>query len=128
MEARNEDGNAVHMDNSPDEGGSKLGVRPMQMMLMALGGCSTIDIIGILNKQHQKIDDLSVEVNAEREKDKVPSLFETIVASFYFKGDLDPGKVKRAVDLSMGKYCSVSKTLEKTADIRYEIFLNEQRI
>lgn len=127
MEALNEAGNAVHIDNSPDGGGSNLGVRPMQMLLMALGGCSAIDIIGILNKQNQEIKDFSIEVNGDRE-DKVPSLFEAIVVSFFFEGDLDPAKVKRAVSLSMEKYCSVSKTLEKTAIIEYKIFLNKEEI
>lgn len=116
------------MDTSPEGGGSKLGVRPMQMLLMGLGGCSAIDIIGILNKQKQKIDDLSIDVDGIREADKVPSLFETIEVSFRFSGDLDPKKVKRAVALSMDKYCSVTKTLEKTADIRYNVFLNKQKI
>lgn len=128
MEARNEDGNTVHIDNSPAEGGSKLGVRPMQMLLMGLGGCSAIDIIGILNKQKQKIDDFSIEVDGEREQGVIPSLFETIKVSFMFSGDLDPAKVKRAVNLSMEKYCSVTKTLEKTADISYTIFLNKEEI
>ncbi|MEX1135654.1 MAG: OsmC family protein [Balneolales bacterium] len=128
MEARNEDGNTVQIDNSPDGGGSRLGVRPMQMMLMAVGGCSAIDIIGILNKQNQKIDDLSIEVDGEREKDKVPSLFEAIEVSFFFTGDLDPAKVKRAVKLSMEKYCSVSKTLEYTAEIGYKIFVNKIKV
>ena len=107
LEAKNEDGRTVEMDGAPAIGGSNKGMRPMQLMLAAAGSCSSIDIISILKKQKQKLMDLEVEVTAEREKEKVPSLFTDIHIHFKLKGDLADEKVKRAVNLSVDKYCSV---------------------
>jgi putative redox protein len=119
MEARNEQGSVVHMDASPDIGGENLGLRPMQMLLAAMGGCSAIDIITILKKQRQELKDLKVTITGEREKDAVPSLYTEIHAHFRLFGKLDPEKAEKAVSLSVEKYCSVARTLEKTATITY---------
>lgn len=91
----------------------------MQMLLAAMGGCSAIDIINILKKQKQDLKDLKITVTGEREKDLIPSLFETVHAHYKFFGNLDKEKVEKAIKLSVEKYCSVSKTLEKTANITY---------
>ncbi len=117
--AENENGNTVHIDASPDIGGTNKGMRPMQMLLAAMGGCSAIDIINILKKQKQDLKDLKITVTGEREKDVIPSLFETVHAHYKFFGNLDKEKVEKAIKLSIEKYCSVSKTLEKTANITY---------
>lgn len=118
--AENESGNIVHLDSSPDSGGTNQGMRPMQMMLAAMGGCSAIDIISILNKQRQPLKDLKITVSGEREKGAVPSLYTTVHAHYRFFGDLDAEKVERAINLSIEKYCSVSRTLEKAgAKITY---------
>jgi putative redox protein len=119
MEAVNEQGNSLQMDASPDIGGTNQGMRPMQLLLSAFGGCSSIDIINILKKQKQPLKDLKVTITGEREKDKVPSLYTDIHAHFRLFGDLDADKVQKAVSLSVDKYCSVGKTLEKTAKITY---------
>jgi putative redox protein len=119
MEARNEQGSVVHMDASPDIGGENLGMRPMQMLLAAMGGCSAIDIISILKKQRQDLKDLKVTITGEREKDAVPSLYTEIHAHFRLFGKLDSDKAEKAVSLSVEKYCSVARTLEKTARITY---------
>ncbi len=123
LEAVNEEGCKIEMDGSPAIGGSNLGMRPMQLLLAAAGSCSTIDIISILKKQKQELKDLEVEVTAEREKDKMPSLFTDVHVHYKLTGDLDDIKVNRAVDLSFNKYCSVVKILEKTANVSssYEI-------
>jgi putative redox protein len=92
----------------------------MQLLLAAIGGCSTIDIVSILQKQRQPLEDISITVDGEREPNVEPSLFQTIHVHYVLKGDLDEEKVRRAVDLSMQKYCSVAKTLEKTAHITYD--------
>ena len=128
FEARNEDGNTMQFDAGPNIGGHNKGVRPMQTLLMALGGCSAIDIISILNKQRIALDDINIEIDGEREAGKEPSLFETIHVNYYLTGNADAAKAKRAVDLSMEKYCSVAKTLEKTAQITYSVFLNNEKI
>ena len=127
MEAVNEGGNKVHIDASPDIGGTDHGFRPMQLLLAALGGCSTIDIISILKKQKQELEDIKITVNGEREKDAVPSLFTEVHVHFILYGKLDSEKVKKAVSLSVEKYCSVAKTLEKTAKVThsFEIITHE---
>ena len=119
LEAINEDGCKIETDGSPGIGGSNKGMRPMQLLLAAAGSCSSIDIISILNKQKQKLNDLQVEVSGNREKDKVPALFTELHIHFKIYGEVAKEKAKRAVELSMEKYCSVVKTLEKTASITY---------
>ena len=118
MEAINEDGATLQMDGTEEIGGIKGGFRPMQMLLAAAGGCSAIDIVGILNKQKQNPDDLKIEVTGDRVKVDTYSEFKSIHMHFILKGShLDEKKVSRAIDLSLTKYCSVSKALEKTAKI-----------
>jgi putative redox protein len=124
MEASNEDGNTIQMDSAPDIGGEGKGMRPRQMLLAALGGCSAIDVLLILRKQKQDILDFNVEVDGESEKVQDYSLFRDITLHFKIKGNIDYDKVERAVKLSIDKYCSVSKTLEPTAKINYKITLN----
>jgi len=119
MKATNEAGAVIHVDGAASVGGENKGFRPMQLLLAGLGSCSSIDIISILKKQKQPLEGLRVMVDGEREKDKVPSLFQDIHVHFIFEGDLDEKKVKRAVDLSMKTYCSVTKILEKTTKITY---------
>ena len=123
LEAVNESGNTVHMDASPAIGGGGEGARPMELLIMGLGGCSSIDIISILKKARQPLEDLQVEINAEREQGKEPALFTTIHAHYIFIGDVQESQVKRALELSLEKYCSVARVLEKSATITwsYEI-------
>lgn len=121
MEARNEQGNTVQMDASPDIGGQNLGMRPMQMLLASMAGCSTIDVINILKKQRQDLKDIKVTISGEREKDAVPSLYTEIHVHFKLFGELSQDKAEKAVSLSIDKYCSVSKTIEKTAKITYSV-------
>lgn len=119
MEAVNEQGAKMQMDASPDVGGSNLGMRPMQLLLAAMGGCSSIDIINILKKQKQPLNDIKVTVTGEREKDVVPALYTEVHVHFKLFGALDQDKVSRAVTLGVEKYCSVAKTLEANAKITY---------
>ena len=125
FEARNEHGATMQFDANPEIGGHDKGVRPMQALLMAVGGCSAIDIVLILKKQRQEITDFRMEIDGEREKGKEPSLWETIHVIYHLEGKIDPEKAKRAVQLSMEKYCSVSQTLEKAgAKITWETRVN----
>lgn len=117
MEAKNEDGITLQMDGTGEIGGINGGFRPMQMLLAAAGGCSAIDVVGILKKQRQNPDQLTIEVTGERVSVGSYSEFKSIHIHFILTGDLDENKVARAIDLSLTKYCSVSKTLEKTAKI-----------
>lgn len=124
MEACNEEGTVIHMDGSPDIGGENLGFRPMQMLLAAVGGCSSIDIILILKKQKQIIDSFEVDVEGEKEKIDEYSIWKNIVLHFKIKGKVDFEKAERAIKLSLEKYCSVSKTLEPTAKITHKLTIN----
>lgn len=117
MEAENEDGATVQMDGSGDIGGVNGGFRPTQMLLAAAAGCSTIDIIGILKKQKQNLEDVTIEVEGEKEKVDTWSEFKKIHMHYIFRGDIDENKATRAIELSLTKYCSVTKLLEKTAKV-----------
>lgn len=123
MEAANETGQLTYLDGSPDIGGHNHGFRPMQLVLTALGGCSSIDVILLLNKQRQPLQHIEVEVEGDREADAIPAVFTAIRVHYKVYGDLDPKKVERACRLSIEKLCSVSIMLEKTVDISwtYEI-------
>jgi len=124
MEASNENGNTIVLDGSAEVGGVEGGFRPMQTLLAGLGGCSAIDVVDILKKQRQPLEDLEVEINAEREDKPAPSVFTAIDVHFKFKGKLNEAKVQKAVELSIDKYCSVARMLEKTAIITYQITIN----
>lgn len=119
MQAMNEDGNTIDIDGAPEIGGENKGFRPMQLLAAGAGACSSIDIVSILQKQREELKDLKVEISAEREAGKTPSLFTTIHLHYILSGNPDPKKVERALELSLTKYCSVVKILEKTAEISY---------
>lgn len=125
MLAKNESGNELVMDASREAGGDESGFRPMQLLLTALGGCSTIDILLILKKQKQSIESFEVEVNGDREKVDEYSLFRNIELHFKISGEVDRTKAEKAIQLSLDKYCSVAKTLEPTAKITHRLSINE---
>jgi len=126
FEATNEDGNTVLIDGAPAIGGHNKGMRPMQLLLAAIGGCSAIDIVSILRKQKQVVDSFEIELYWNRKMVGIEcySLFKTNEVNFILKGNIDKEKAERAVKLSMEKYCSVTKTLEPTAKISYKVTLN----
>ncbi|MBK7653604.1 MAG: OsmC family protein [Flammeovirgaceae bacterium] len=126
MEAIDVKGNSIFMDAGPDDGGHDSGFRPMQVLLGAFGGCSAIDLISILRKQREPLNDLKITVTGEREQGVVPALYTEVHAHFKLFGDINPDKAERAVQLSVEKYCSVAKTLEKTAVVThsFEIIRN----
>ena len=99
---------SVVMDGAAEQGGRNMGVRPMEMLLLGLGGCASYDVIAMLKKGRQQIVDCRAEVEAER-ADAVPAVFTKIHVKFIVSGnDLKENQVKRAVDLSAEKYCSAS--------------------
>jgi len=121
MEGINDTGNTVYMDGNPAIGGHNLGARPMQMLLFGIGGCSTIDIISILRKQRIEPTSIEVDIQGDRDPNEVPSLFKGIHITFKVGGVEDMTKVEKAAKLSMDKYCSVSKMLEKSAVITHSV-------
>ena len=125
FEARDENGHIVKMDSSPQSGGQDYGVRPMQILLIGLAGCSAIDVIAILKKQRQEVKDYKMIVNGEREPDKEPSLWKDVNMEFHLYGDIDRDKAVKAVELSVNKYCSVGATLMLAgAHIKTEVFIH----
>lgn len=106
-------GHKVTMDGPPDHGGQNQGPRPMEMMLMGLGGCTSFDVMSILKKSKQDVTDCVAELEAER-ADSIPAVFTKIHVHFIVTGrGLKESLVKRAVDLSAEKYCSASIMLER---------------
>lgn len=122
FESENETKGKIRIDGSNKIGGLEGGLSPMQLLLAGAGGCSAIDVISILEKQKQKLTSLKVEVDGDRQKEEGAghSEYKTIHMHFIFEGDLDPKKVERALKLSITKYCSVSKALEKGSEITYD--------
>lgn len=121
FEAVNDSGNKILLDGAPADGGHNRGMRPMQTLLAAMGGCSAIDVISILRKQREDLKDIKITVTGEREKDAVPSLYTEVHAHFKLFGNINKEKAEKAVSLSIEKYCSVAKTLEKNAKITYSV-------
>jgi putative redox protein len=125
FEARDAGGHTVKIDTSPETGGENFGVRPMQLLLMGLGGCSGIDILSILKKQRQNVTGFRMRIEGEREPGKDPSLWKNIDLVFELNGDVDRDKAEKAVALSMEKYCSVSETLKRAgATMSWKVVIN----
>ena len=116
-------GHAVVMDGAPDAGGRNLGFRPMEMLLLGLGGCSAFDVVMILKRGRERVIDCVVEIDAERAAED-PKVFTRIAMRYIITGtNLDPKKAERAVNLSAEKYCSATAVMNKTAQITHSIEL-----
>jgi putative redox protein len=126
FETKNERGDVVLLDNKSEE--EPKGSSPMDLILRGIAGCSSIDVVMILKKQQHDLEDLQVEVEGFREDGAIPNVFKRIHLNFKLKGDVPAAKAMRAVKLSMDKYCSVSKMLEKAAEITYELHLNDEKV
>jgi putative redox protein len=113
-------GHAVVMDGPPEHGGRNLGIRPMEMLLIGMGGCTEFDVLHILKRARQEVMDCVVELEAER-ADTDPKVFTRIHVHFIISGrNLNEKQVARAVSLSAEKYCSASIMLGKTAGITHD--------
>lgn len=110
FEAKNTDGNTVILDGPAEVGGKGEGVRPMEMVLVGLAGCAAVDVLLILQKQRQALEDLDIDVEGDR-VDAVPAVFSAVRLHFAASGDVDGAKLERAVALSIDKYCSVARML-----------------
>jgi putative redox protein len=120
-------GHAVVLDGAPDAGGRNLGVRPMEMLLMGLGGCSAFDVVLILRKGREEVSDCVVELEAERAETD-PKVFTRIHMHYKVTGrGLTPAKVERAIALSAEKYCSASAIMGKTAVITHDWEVVEEK-
>ena len=119
----------VHIDAAEGIGGHNAGARPMELLLMGLGGCTAIDVILILKKQSQIIEDFQIRVSGDREKiegtEKSP--FNQINIQFELKGQIDGNKALKAIQMSMDKYCSATAQLEPSATITHTLVLNGEK-
>jgi putative redox protein len=120
FEANNDRNIIVKMDSSAQIGGQDRGATPMELLLMALGGCVSIDLGLILTKQKQVLDEYSLEINGER--DETPAkAFKSIHLYFQLKGEVDKTKAEKAVELALNKYCSVAQSLSKSIEITFTV-------
>ena len=120
MVGKSDSGHTITMDGPPESGGENLGVRPMEILLLGVAGCTMIDVVTTLKKMRQDLSHLETKINAERATDH-PKVFTDIHIQFVVKGkDLDPKKVDKAITLSAEKYCSASIMLGETATITHD--------
>ncbi len=118
-------GHAVVMDGAPESGGRNIGVRPMEMLLLGLGGCTAFDVVMILEKGREKVTSCEIELEAER-ADTEPKVFTHVKLIYKLKGkNLKPASVERAIKLSEEKYCSATAMFAKTAKIEHEWTVEE---
>ena len=119
-------GHSVVMDGAPESGGRNLAARPMDMVLIGMGGCTAFDVVAILKKARQPIDDCIVTLSAERAED-IPKIFTKIHVHYMVKGrGLSEKQVAKAVNLTAEKYCSVSIMLAKSAEITHDFEIIEE--
>ena len=127
FEAKDAQGHIILLDSSSETGGMDSGIRPMQGLLMSLGACSAIDIISILKKQKQTIEDFKIIIEGERELGKLPSLWKKIYVQFLLSGKIELEKAIKACTLSIEKYCSVAETLRRAgAEVNWEVEVVEK--
>ena len=120
MVGKSHSGHSITMDGPPEIGGENLGVRPMEMLLLGVAGCTMIDVVTTLKKMRQDLTNCETKLSAER-ADEHPKVFTDIHIQFIVKGqDLDPKKVEKAITLSAEKYCSASIMLGETASITHD--------
>ena len=125
MVGKSHSGHSITMDGPPEIGGDNLGVRPMEMLLLGVAGCTMIDVVTTLKKMRQELTHCETKLSAER-ADEHPKVFTDIHIQFIVKGkDLDPKKVEKAITLSAEKYCSASIMLGKTASITHDFEIVE---
>ncbi|MDV6343359.1 OsmC family protein [Nitrosomonas sp. Is37] len=121
-----ESGHSILIDGAPDIGGKNLGPRPMELILLGLGGCSSIDVILILQKSRQEVTDCVVEIDGIRASED-PKVFTDIHLHFIVTGkNLKPQQVERAINLSAEKYCSASIMLKSTVNITHDFEIIEE--
>ncbi|MGQ7857058.1 OsmC family protein [Pedobacter sp. WC2501] len=125
FEAENEGGFTVELDAKAAIGGEGKGFRPMEMLLIGLGGCSGIDMVNVLTKQKEPLDDIKIAINATRKEEEMPPIFDVIDIHFDLFGDLSTQKVERALQMTFDKYCSVSNILGRSATINFTYKINK---
>jgi putative redox protein len=119
FEGVNEQGNTLQFDGSPDIGGEGKGMTPMQMLLTSVGACSVMDVVSILDKQREPVEDVQIKIHGDRPTEGTPKPFKAIQIHFILTGKLNENKVARAVQLAVEKYCSVAESLDPKIEITH---------
>ncbi|TVR88882.1 MAG: OsmC family peroxiredoxin [Spirochaetaceae bacterium] len=123
--AHNAEGNTLVMDGAESIGGENAGFRPMQVLLAALAGCASMDLVPILKKKRQELQSLRVEISGERAEGKTPAPFTSIHLHFVMQGEIEDKQAARAVELSVEKFCSVKESLNPDIVVTHSYSLNE---
>jgi len=122
------DGHSISIDASPEQGGANSGPRPKALMLLAFAGCTGMDVVSLLVKMRETIDDFDMEVEADLSEDH-PKIYTRFQIIYYLRGDsLSPDKVKKAVTMSQEKYCGVAAMFRMIAPLSYKIILNGKEV
>lgn len=122
MLGADEAGNEIRISLPEIAGGSATGLRAMHLMIMSLGGCAAVDILSILKKQRQQVDDLHIDIDAERYHQPLPAPWEKVHLVITLRGRVDQKKAEKASEMSLQKYCSASETLRLAgATITWEV-------
>ena len=120
MVGKSDSGHAIVMDGPPEIGGGNLGVRPMEMLLLGMAGCTMIDVVSTLKKMREDVVDCQTQIGADR-AEEYPKVFTKIHVHFILRGNqLNPSNVDKAIKLSAEKYCSASIMIGKTATITHD--------
>jgi putative redox protein len=125
FEAENSSGFTVELDAKQAIGGEGKGFRPMEMLLIGLGGCSGIDMVNVLTKQKEPLDDVKIAIKATRKEEEMPPIFDVIDIHFDLYGALSVPKVERALSMTFDKYCSVSNILGRSATINFTYTIHQ---
>lgn len=125
FEAQNSGGFTVDTDAKPEIGGEGKGFRPMEMLLIGLGGCSGIDMVNVLSKQKEPLNDVKISIKATRKDEEMPAIFDVIDIHFDLYGALSGPKVERALNMTFDKYCSVSNILGRSATINFTYTIHQ---
>jgi len=126
FESDNPNGKTVMIDSTPEHGGQNEGLSPKALMLSSLAGCSGLDVVSILEKMKVKIDDFRIDTYGEL-TDEHPKYYHTVSVEYHFYGkDLDEKKIKKAVDLSIEKYCGVMAMFRKFANVKTSVHYHNQ--
>lgn len=126
MLGTDEAGNEMRISLPELSGGNVTGFRPMQLMIMSLGGCAAVDVLSILKKQRQEVTDLRIDIEADRFHQPLPAPWEKAHLVFTLTGKVDQQKAEKAAELSIQKYCSASETLRLAgATITWEVKIVE---
>ncbi len=125
FEAENSSGFTVELDAKAAIGGEGKGFRPMEMLLIGLGGCSGIDMVNVLTKQKEPLDDVKISIKATRKDEEMPPIFDVIDIHFNLYGALSVPKVERALNMTFDKYCSVSNILGRSATINFTYTIHQ---